>query len=156
MSSAPVEMFFTVDVHARAWMQTWVTIFRRHSYDILNAEICFKREFRVQGINSMKVQVQASYQSVEARIFILLAVLPLMRICVSQDYNIEEILRTYDALNDVYPDVMNPLIDSVNYLNTRLGQWRNEFGFIDIGMSITDVAHRITESESTPRNIADF
>ena len=48
-------MFFAVNIDNRAWIDCWVTIFRRYHYDIFNAEVCFKREFRVEGISQMLV-----------------------------------------------------------------------------------------------------
>ena len=68
-------------------------------------------------------------------------------ISVFQDFNVVDMLKEFEDFDELYEEVVQPLIDSVNSFSDLLDVWNDTFGHIDLGLGINDVMQRLHEKE---------
>ena len=58
-----------------------------------------------------------------------------------------DMLKEYESFDQMYQEVVQPLIDSVNNFSDLLDVWNDTLGHIDLGLGINDIVHTLMEKE---------
>ena len=58
-----------------------------------------------------------------------------------------DMLKEYESFDEMYNEVVQPLIDSVNSFSDLLDVWNDTLGHIDLGLGVNDMVRTLMEKE---------
>lgn len=61
-----------------------------------------------------------------------------------------DILRKFEAFDEFYSDVVEPIVDSVNEFYYLLENWQDHIEDIDLGLGLRDARDKVLEVKGLP------